>query len=148
MFRAGLYARVSTNDQQTLAMQSRAMREYAARRSWTIRSASPRGELRGRAAERSRENPGSRAPPGHRRGAGLAVGSVGRSVTDLLATLQELEHLGPRMQEQFRQQLARFDAMPKAQQQVLVRRAERFASLSKEAKAAVQRQMQALRALP
>ena len=29
MFRAGLYARVSTNDQQTLAMQNRAMREYA-----------------------------------------------------------------------------------------------------------------------
>jgi hypothetical protein len=28
MFRAGLYARVSTNDQQTLSMQSRAMREY------------------------------------------------------------------------------------------------------------------------
>ena len=26
MFRAGLYARVSTNDQQTLSMQSRAMR--------------------------------------------------------------------------------------------------------------------------
>ena len=36
MFRAGLYARVSSNDQQTLAMQSRAMREYAARRGWTI----------------------------------------------------------------------------------------------------------------
>jgi len=36
MFRAGLYARVSTNDQQTLSMQSRAMREYAARRGWTI----------------------------------------------------------------------------------------------------------------
>ena len=36
MFRAGLYARVSTNDQQTLAMQSRAMREYAVRRGWTI----------------------------------------------------------------------------------------------------------------
>src|SRR5687767_6526392 len=36
MFRAGLYARVSTNDQQTLAMQSRAMRQYAARRGWTI----------------------------------------------------------------------------------------------------------------
>ena len=27
MFRAGLYARVSTDDQQTLAMQNRAMRE-------------------------------------------------------------------------------------------------------------------------
>lgn len=36
MFRAGLYARVSTNDQQTLPIQSRAMREYAARRGWTI----------------------------------------------------------------------------------------------------------------
>src|SRR6516162_5706515 len=36
VFRAGLYARVSTNDQQTLAMQNRAMREYAARRGWTI----------------------------------------------------------------------------------------------------------------
>ena len=35
MFRAGLYARVSTIDQQTLAMQNRAMREYAARRGWT-----------------------------------------------------------------------------------------------------------------
>src|SRR4029434_2252503 len=36
MFRAGLYARVSTKDQQTVPMQSRAMREYAARRGWTI----------------------------------------------------------------------------------------------------------------
>jgi putative DNA-invertase from lambdoid prophage Rac len=36
MSRVGLYARVSTNDQQTLAMQNRAMREYAARRGWTI----------------------------------------------------------------------------------------------------------------
>src|ERR1700693_2645013 len=35
-FRAGLYARVSTQDQQTLPMQNRAMREYAARRGWTI----------------------------------------------------------------------------------------------------------------
>lgn len=33
--RAGLYARVSTNDQQTLPMQMRALREYAARRGWT-----------------------------------------------------------------------------------------------------------------
>ena len=41
MFRAGLYARVSTNDQQTLAMQNRAMREYAARRGWTIAVQAP-----------------------------------------------------------------------------------------------------------
>lgn len=36
MLRAGLYARVSTSDQQTLPMQNRALREYAARRGWTI----------------------------------------------------------------------------------------------------------------
>ena len=36
MLRAALYARVSTNDQQTLPMQSRAMREYAVRRGWTV----------------------------------------------------------------------------------------------------------------
>jgi predicted site-specific integrase-resolvase len=34
--RVGLYARVSTHDQQTLPLQSRAMREYAARRGWSI----------------------------------------------------------------------------------------------------------------
>ena len=36
MVRAGLYARVSSQDQQTLPMQNRAMREYATRRGWTI----------------------------------------------------------------------------------------------------------------
>src|SRR6266852_4876509 len=36
MFRAGLYARVSTNDQQTIPLQIRALREYAVRRGWTI----------------------------------------------------------------------------------------------------------------
>lgn len=36
MVRVGLYARVSTQDQQTLPMQNRAMREYTARRGWTI----------------------------------------------------------------------------------------------------------------
>ena len=54
MFRAGLYARVSTNDQQTLAMQNRAMREYAARRGWMIAlqvrevNSEPRSEKRER----------------------------------------------------------------------------------------------------
>ena len=36
MFCVGLYARVSTHDQQTLPLQMRAMREYAAKRGWTI----------------------------------------------------------------------------------------------------------------
>lgn len=35
-FRAGLYARVSTSDQQTIPLQIRALREYAARRGWTV----------------------------------------------------------------------------------------------------------------
>jgi predicted site-specific integrase-resolvase len=38
MFRVGLYARVSTHDQQTLALQMRAMREYAAKRGWNHHS--------------------------------------------------------------------------------------------------------------
>jgi len=36
LLRAGLYARVSTNDQQTLPMQNRALRDYAARRGWIV----------------------------------------------------------------------------------------------------------------
>src|SRR5882762_2421112 len=94
MFRAGLYARVSTNDQQTLAMQNRAMREYAVRRGWTIalqvrevNSAAAKREAREKVLEAAR-----------RREIDLVLvwrlDRWGRSVTDLLATLQELEHLG------------------------------------------------------
>jgi DNA invertase Pin-like site-specific DNA recombinase len=36
MFRVGLYARVSTDDQQTIPLQIRTMREYAAKRGWTV----------------------------------------------------------------------------------------------------------------
>lgn len=35
--RVGLYARVSTHDQQTLPMQLSAMREYVERRGWTVK---------------------------------------------------------------------------------------------------------------
>ena len=94
MFRAGLYARVSTNDQQTLAMQYRAMREYAARRGWTIalqvrevNSGAARREAREKVMEAAR-----------RREIDVVLvwrlDRWGRSVTDLLATVQELEHLG------------------------------------------------------
>src|SRR3984957_19472417 len=54
MFRAGLYARVSTTDQQTLPMQSRAMREYAARRGRIVASTSARLALVRRSAKRGR----------------------------------------------------------------------------------------------
>jgi len=36
MFRAGLYARVSTNDQQTISLQISALREYTVRRRSTV----------------------------------------------------------------------------------------------------------------
>src|SRR5690349_2532471 len=88
MFLAGLYARVSTNDQQTLAMQNRAMREYAARRGWTIalqvrevNSGAVRREAREKVIEAAR-----------RRDIDLVLvwrlDRWGRSVMDLLATLQ------------------------------------------------------------
>lgn len=93
MLRAGLYARVSTNDQQTLAMQNRAMREYAARRGWTVapqvrevNSGAARRQARDKLLEAAR-----------RREIDLVLvwrlDRWGRSVTDLLATLQELDHL-------------------------------------------------------
>src|SRR6202140_750586 len=94
MVRAGLYARVSTQDQQTLPMQNRAMREYAARRGWTIAmqvkevgSGATQRQLREKLMEAAR-----------RREIDVVLvwrlDRWGRSVTDLLATLQELDHLG------------------------------------------------------
>ena len=91
--RAGLYARVSTHDQQTLPLQIHAMRDFAAKRNWTIAvqikevgSGAAQRELRATliAAARRRE---------------IDVVLVwrldrwGRSVADLVSTLQELQHL-------------------------------------------------------
>src|SRR5436305_12494726 len=94
LFRSGLYARVSTNDQQTLSMQSRAMREYAARRGWTI-AVQVREIGSGAAKREAREKLLEAA---RRRDIDVVLvwrlDRWGRSVTDLLATLQELEHLG------------------------------------------------------
>jgi putative DNA-invertase from lambdoid prophage Rac len=94
MFRVGIYARVSTNDQQTLPMQSRAMREYAARRGWTI-ALQVREVGSGAAKREAREKLLEAA---RRREIDVVLvwrlDRWGRSVTDLLATLQELEHLG------------------------------------------------------
>jgi DNA invertase Pin-like site-specific DNA recombinase len=91
--RAGLYARVSTHDQQTLPMQNRAMREYAVRRGWTIAlqvkevgSGASERQMRAKLIEAAR-----------RREIDVVLvwrlDRWGRSVTDLLATLQELEYL-------------------------------------------------------
>ena len=94
MFRAALYARVSTDDQQTIPLQIRALREYAVRRGWTIAlqvkevgSGTSERQLREKLLEAAR-----------RREIDVVLvwrlDRWGRSVADLLATLQELEHLG------------------------------------------------------
>jgi putative DNA-invertase from lambdoid prophage Rac len=94
MFRVALYSRVSTNDQHTLSMQNRAMREYAVRRGWTI-ALQVREVNSGAAKREAREKLLDAA---RRREIDLVLvwrlDSWGRSVTDLLATLQDLEHLG------------------------------------------------------
>jgi putative DNA-invertase from lambdoid prophage Rac len=94
MVRAALYARVSTQDQQTLPMQNRAMREYAARRGWAI--AMQVKEVGSGALQRQRREKLIEAA--RRREIDVVLvwrlDRWGRSVTDLLATLQELEHLG------------------------------------------------------
>jgi putative DNA-invertase from lambdoid prophage Rac len=94
MLRAGLYARVSTNDQQTLPMQNRALREHAARRGWTI-AMQVREVGSGAAKREARERLINAA---RRREIDVVLvwrlDRWGRSVTGLLATLQELEHLG------------------------------------------------------
>ena len=94
MFRAGLYARVSTNDQQTIPLQTRAMREYAARRGWTI--AFEVKEVGSGASERQMRE--KLLDAARRREIDVVLvwrlDRWGRSVADLLATLQELQHLG------------------------------------------------------
>ena len=92
--RVGLYARVSTHDQQTLPLQSRAMRNYVARRGWSIvvqvqevASGTSQRELREKVLDAAR-----------RREIDVVLvwrlDRWGRSVADLVATLQELSHLG------------------------------------------------------
>ena len=94
MLRAGLYARVSTSDQQTIPLQIRALREYAARRGWTVAlqvkevgSGASQRQLREKLLDAAR-----------RREIDVVLvwrlDRWGRSVADLLATLQELDHLG------------------------------------------------------
>jgi DNA invertase Pin-like site-specific DNA recombinase len=94
MFRAGLYARVSSSDQQTIPLQIRALREYAVRRGWTI--ALQVKEVGGGASQRQMRERLLEAA--RRREIDVVLvwrlDRWGRSVADLLATLQELQHLG------------------------------------------------------
>ncbi|MGH9901779.1 MAG: recombinase family protein, partial [Pyrinomonadaceae bacterium] len=91
--RVGLYARVSTHDQQTLPLQIKAMREYARQRRWSLAvevkdvgsgaSARPRREELMKAARRRELD-------------AILVWRLdrwGRSLADLVVTLKELNEL-------------------------------------------------------
>jgi putative DNA-invertase from lambdoid prophage Rac len=92
--RVGLYARVSTHDQQTLPLQRAAMREYAARRGWVV--AAEVEDVGSGAATRPRREELLRAA--RRREIDLILvwrlDRWGRSVIDLINSLQELTALG------------------------------------------------------
>ena len=92
--RVGLYARVSTHDQQTLPLQIRAMCEYAAKRGWTI--VTQIKEVGSGAAQREQRS--TLLASARRRAIDVVLvwrlDRWGRSVADLVSTLQELQHLG------------------------------------------------------
>ncbi len=92
--RVGLYARVSTRDQQTLPLQIRAMREYAAKRRWII--AAQIKEVGSGASQRELRE--TLLVTARRREIDVVLvwrlDRWGRSVADLVSTLQELQHLG------------------------------------------------------
>ena len=92
--RAGLYARVSTHDQQTLGLQSEAMTTYIKNRGWV---ATKQVEDVGSG---SKDRPGreSLLMAARRREIDVIVvwrlDRWGRSVADLMATLREISELG------------------------------------------------------
>jgi DNA invertase Pin-like site-specific DNA recombinase len=94
VLKVGLYARVSTHDQQTLPMQLAAMREYAKRRGWKV--ALEEKEVGSGAKTRPKREELLRAAR-RREVDAIVVWRLdrwGRSLLDLIATLQELHAVG------------------------------------------------------
>lgn len=92
--RVALYARVSTYDQQTLPLQLSALREYAARRNWII--AAEVQEV-GSGAKKRPQREELLASARRRKVDHILVWRLdrwGRSLADLVATLNELQSLG------------------------------------------------------
>ena len=92
--RAGLYARVSTHDQQTLPMQLRTMRAYAKQRGWSI-GMEVRDVGSGANVRPQRE---AMLKAARRRELDIILvwrlDRWGRSLLDLIGTLQELTEVG------------------------------------------------------
>jgi putative DNA-invertase from lambdoid prophage Rac len=92
--RVGLYARISTHDQQTLPLQVKAMRQYARRRSWKVVKAVE--DVGSGASERPQRAELIKAARRRQIDAILVwrLDRWGRSLLDLIGSLQELSTLG------------------------------------------------------
>jgi DNA invertase Pin-like site-specific DNA recombinase len=92
--KVGLYARVSTHDQQTLPLQEKAMRNYVKKRNWTITIQIK--EIGSGATHRPRREELLKAA--RRRDINVILvwrlDRWGRSLADLVVTLKELTDLG------------------------------------------------------
>jgi putative DNA-invertase from lambdoid prophage Rac len=93
--RAALYARVSTTEQKSIPMQLEQLRDYASRRQWTV--VLEKHEARS-GADASREARGAVLDAARRREIDVVLvwklDRWGRSVTDLVTSLAELQELG------------------------------------------------------
>ena len=92
--RVGLYARVSTHDQQTLPLQLSAMREHAERRGWIV--AVTVEDIGSGVSDRHKREDLMRAARRRELDRILVwrLDRWGRSLVDLMTTLQELTALG------------------------------------------------------
>lgn len=94
VLRAGLYARVSTHDQQTIKLQFAEMQSYAVRRGWEI--VFELSDIRSGAKERAKRE--SLLKAARRREIDVIVvwklDRWGRSLADLVTSLSELNELG------------------------------------------------------
>ena len=92
--RVALYARVSTKDQNTLPMQMRAMKSHARQRNWTVAMAVQ--EVASGASTRPERETILQAARQRKIEAVLVwkIDRWGRSLSDLVATLEELNNLG------------------------------------------------------
>ena len=92
--RVGLYARISTHDQQTLPLQVKAMRQYARRRNWkVVKTVEDVGSGAGERPQREELIKAAR----RRQIDAILVWRLdrwGRSLLDLTGSLQELSTLG------------------------------------------------------
>jgi putative DNA-invertase from lambdoid prophage Rac len=92
--RVALYARISTHDQQTLPLQVKAMRQYARRRNWKVVKTVE--DVGSGAGERPQREELIRAARRRQIDAILVwrLDRWGRSLLDLIGSLQELSTLG------------------------------------------------------